>query len=272
MKKTIAFIAMMMACLLCVSCGLRPAVNGQKDEIQINIQNDTAEQLKRIGITYCIGEETLGTIGVENADGSLLGNDALAFCLTKEDIPDDADLSEFRMEVSVTDADGETYDVSSLSFVPEFGEEYHFVLKSMDGCYLLWPAQTANMPGLPEEYLGLLEGSIDLTGPWHLDEEKNNLDAFRDIFPAYAEFGASMEIKSDGQISWYIGAEGGQGTYEQEADTLTVNMTGDVSGQPETVTLLVIPLGENVYLMMESNDTAVFWAHGDSGELNAAGE
>ena len=140
------------------------------------------------------------------------------------------------------------------------------------GCYSLCPVLDGNGIGLPEEFLGLLEGSIDLTGPWHLDEEKNDLGAFQDIFPAYAELGASMEIGSDGQISWYIGAQGGSGTYTQEPDALTVNMTGDVSGQPETVTLLVIPCGEGVYLMMDSNDTAVFWAYGDSGELNAAGE
>lgn len=264
MKKAIAII-MMMACLLCVGCGTGSAVNEQKHEIKINIQNDTSEQLKRIGITYCIGEEALGTIGVENADGSLLGNDGLAFSLTKEDIPDGADLSKFKMEVSVTDAEGRAYDAGALAFAPEFGKEYSFVLKSVDGCYSLWSAQSDDMLGLPED-------GADLTGPWHLDEEKNDLNAFQDIFPAYAELGASMEIRSDGQISWYIGAEGGSGTYTQEADVLTVNMTGDVSGQPETVTLLVIPYGEGVYLMMDSNDTAVFWAYGDSGELNAAGE
>ena len=269
MKKTIAIIAMMALCLCCISCGTKAE---EKGGITINIKNEAAEQLKRIGVTYCLGDEALGTLGVEHADGSPLGNDSLAFCLTKEDIPADADLSDFRMGVSVTNADGATYDVCSLAFAPEFGKEYDFILKSADGCYSLWPAQNDNMLELPEEFLGLLEGSIDLTGPWHLDEEKNNLNAFQDIFPAYAELGASMEIKSDGQISWYIGAEGGSGTYTQEADALTVNMTGDVSGQPETVTLLVIPYGEAVYLMMDCNDTAVFWAYGDSGELNAAGE
>lgn len=272
MKKTIAIIAMMMACLLCVSCGIGLTAGEHKKEIQISIQNDTAEQLKRIGLTYYIGEEALGTIGVENADGSLLDNDGLAFSLTKEDIPDGADLSKFKMEVSATDAEGRAYDAGALSFIPKFGEEYHFSLKSMEGGYLLCPVLDGKGIGVPEEFLGLLEGSIDLTGPWHLDEEKNDLNAFQDIFPAYAELGASMEIKSDGQISWYIGTEGGSGTYTQEPDALTVNMTGDVSGQPETVTLLVIPYGEGVYLMMDSNDTAVFWAYGDSGELSAAGE
>lgn len=269
MKKLAAIFVIMALCLCCISCGTKAEGN---DGITINIKNEAAEQLKSIGITYCIGEEALGTLGVEHADGSPLGNDGLAFILTKEDIPDGTDLSKFRMEVSVTDAEGQTYDVCTLAFVPEFGEEYHFLLKSEDGSYSLRMVQNGVEINFPEGEIPEEAGSIDLTGPWHLDEEKNDLTAFQDIFPAYAEFGASMEIKSNGQIDWYIGAEGGSGTYTQEGDALTVNMTGDVSGQPETVTLLVIPYGEAVYLMMDCNDTAVFWAYGDSGELNAAGE
>ena len=49
----------------------------------------------------------------------------------------------------------------------------------------------------------------DLTGPWHLDTYRNDLSDFSSLFAGYAEFGATMEIRSNGQISWYIGAEGG---------------------------------------------------------------
>ena len=43
--------------------------------------------------------------------------------------------------------------------------------------------------------------TVELTGPWHLDSEKNDLAAFADLFPGYGEWGAGMEIRSNGQMS-----------------------------------------------------------------------
>ena len=52
----------------------------------------------------------------------------------------------------------------------------------------------------------------DLVGPWHLvEDEKDNATAMEAI-PGAMEFGSSMEITSDGHISWYIGADGSIGT------------------------------------------------------------
>lgn len=110
-----------------------------------------------------------------------------------------------------------------------------------------------------------------IAGSWHLDSEKNDLKEFSDIFPAYAEFGASMEIKSNGQISWYIGAEGGSGTYTQDGDTLMADIVTDVDKQPLTVIFHLISDVENVRLEMDYNGRKVYWAYGDSGEPSAAG-
>lgn len=114
--------------------------------------------------------------------------------------------------------------------------------------------------------------SIELSGPWHLDSERNDLTAFQDIFPAYAEFGAGMEIKSDGQLSWYIGIEGGSGTYTQDGDVLTADLVSDIEQKPITVVFHVILDNETASLMMEYNETSVYWIYGESGEPNAAGE
>lgn len=111
-----------------------------------------------------------------------------------------------------------------------------------------------------------------IAGPWHLDSEKNDLTAFPDSFSAYAEFGASMEIKSNGQISWYIGAEGGSGTYTQDGGTLTADIVTDVDQQPVTVIFHLISDGEIVQLEMDYNGTNVYWAYGDSEGPSAAGE
>ena len=56
----------------------------------------------------------------------------------------------------------------------------------------------------------------DLVGPWHLvEDEKDNATAMEAI-PGALEFGSSMEITSDGHISWYIGADGGTDTWTDE--------------------------------------------------------
>ena len=79
-----------------------------------------------------------------------------------------------------------------------------------------------------EEESEQAEVSVDLVGPWHLDSEKNDLNAFEEIFPAYAEFGAGMEIKSNGQMSWYIGAAGGCGSYSLTGDILHAELISDM--------------------------------------------
>ena len=67
----------------------------------------------------------------------------------------------------------------------------------------------------------------DLVGPWHLvEDEKDNATAMEAI-PGAMEFGSSMEITSDGHISWYIGADGGTGTYSLSGDILSADMTND---------------------------------------------
>ena len=55
-------------------------------------------------------------------------------------------------------------------------------------------------------------------GLWHLDEG-SDLEALSGYFPGAAEFGSGMEIRSDGSISWFIGADGAAGTYTYDGDT-----------------------------------------------------
>lgn len=71
----------------------------------------------------------------------------------------------------------------------------------------------------------------ELVGPWRLDSKKNDLAAFSDsqnLFPGYGEWGASMEIRSNGQMSWYIGAEGWHGIYAVRDGVLHAQLTSDL--------------------------------------------
>ena len=48
----------------------------------------------------------------------------------------------------------------------------------------------------------------DLVDPWHLAEDEKDISTAIEALPGAMEFGNSMEVTSDGHISWYIGADG----------------------------------------------------------------
>lgn len=102
----------------------------------------------------------------------------------------------------------------------------------------------------------------DLVGPWHLDKEKNDLSAIEsawDIFPGYAEWGAGMEIRSDGFMSWNIGAVGGPGTYCIEGNVLhTAQFTEDHREIPLDFAIM----GKDE-LKMTYADMEITWVYGD---------
>ena len=105
--------------------------------------------------------------------------------------------------------------------------------------------------------------SIELAGPWHLDDEKNDLTAFAeslDLFPGYGEWGASMEIRSNGQMSWYIGAEGWHGTYTVEGEVLHAQLTSDLERTEQLWDFRITTESE---LEMEDNGMTIYWAYGD---------
>ena len=105
--------------------------------------------------------------------------------------------------------------------------------------------------------------SIELTGPWHLDSEKNDLTAFADRFPGYAEWGASMELTGDGQMSWYIGAAGGHGTYAREDDLLHAALVGDMEQKEMPMDFHITVENEEAVLEMDYEDMTIYWVYGD---------
>ena len=84
---------------------------------------------------------------------------------------------------------------------------------------------------------------IELIGPWHLDGEKNDLAAFADslgLFPGYGAWGAGMEIRSNGQLSWHIGAESWHGTYTVEDGILRAQLASDSEQSPRLWDLRIL--------------------------------
>lgn len=108
------------------------------------------------------------------------------------------------------------------------------------------------------------ELSLDsLIGPWHLAED-TDLETLSEVFPGAAEFGSCMEIRSDGNISWYIGADGAVGTYVIEGGALTADVTGELDGEAYRITLRQ---PESETLTMTFKDVALVWTYGDGGSL-----
>lgn len=114
--------------------------------------------------------------------------------------------------------------------------------------------------------------AVDFVGPWHLDKEKTNISAIDsawETFPGYGEWGASMEIRSNGQMSWYIGAVGGSGIYTVEGDVLHAELTDSMEQKEVTMDFLII--GKDAIKMMYA-DTEIIWAYGDQEDIPANGE
>lgn len=108
--------------------------------------------------------------------------------------------------------------------------------------------------------------SVELAGPWHLDEEKNDLTAFAnslDLFPGYGEWGASMEIRNDGQMSWFIGAEGWHGSYTVEGEVLHAQLTSDSEQEELLWDFRITTQNETAELEMDYNDMTIYWTYGD---------
>ncbi len=106
--------------------------------------------------------------------------------------------------------------------------------------------------------------SVDsLVGPWHLADD-TDLETLSEVFPGAAEFGSGMEIRSDGRISWYIGADGVMGTYVIEGNALTADVTGELDGEAYRITLRQ---PEPETLAMTFKDVELVWTYGDGGSL-----
>ena len=125
-----------------------------------------------------------------------------------------------------------------------------------------------------EKAEGPVQQGIELAGPWHLDSEKNDLAAFADpldLFPGYGEWGAGMEIRSDGQMSWYIGAEGWHGTYTVEDGVIHAQMTSDLEQTSRVWDFRITEENGVAELEMDDQDMTICWAYGDREDTPAMG-
>ena len=129
--------------------------------------------------------------------------------------------------------------------------------------------QSANTAATEES----IQLNYELIGPWHLDGSKNDLDAFAnslELFPGYGEWGASMEIRGNGEMSWYIGAESWHGTYSVEANTLHAFLTSDLEQIPQNWDMRITSENGTTGLEMAYQDMTIYWVYGDHEDTGLA--
>ena len=100
----------------------------------------------------------------------------------------------------------------------------------------------------------------ELVGPWHLEEETN---AIFDVFPGAMEFGSTMEIRSNGTIAWYIGADGGAGTYSVDGSVLHCELTNAMDNSPMTMDFTAKRQDGQLFLTTVYRDMELCWRWGE---------
>lgn len=111
----------------------------------------------------------------------------------------------------------------------------------------------------------------ELVGPWHLEPEENDEAAINEAFSGAMEFGNNMEITGDGNISWYIGAEGGSGTYTLDGGSLRAETTSDLDGSAMTLELRAERTDGELSLILEVKGLSLCWSQ-DEGETGKGEE
>ena len=111
----------------------------------------------------------------------------------------------------------------------------------------------------------------DLVGPWHLAEDEKDNSTAIEALPGAMEFGNSMEITSDGHISWYIGADGGTGTYSLSGDILSADMTNDFDQSFMKMEFTAEKTDDGTFLYTEYKGLLLCWSQGE-GETGKGGD
>ena len=101
-----------------------------------------------------------------------------------------------------------------------------------------------------------------LAGYWHLSDSGNRMSVLREFFPGLKTNGACMEIRANGQISWYMGETGGTGTFQIDGNRLEASLTGDPDGQPMHLTLVYSEKNGRRTLAMDVKSMLVYWSPG----------
>ena len=121
MKRLLAFLAILALLISLGGCGKR--------EMTVTIINLCDEDIFAARMEYAICDDAVGEVSLspEN-DAALLKGETLRFAFTKQDMPDGADLRDFRFELFLLLEDGTEVSVGTLGVAAEWGGEYGYAV------------------------------------------------------------------------------------------------------------------------------------------------
>ena len=75
-----------------------------------------------------------------------------------------------------------------------------------------------------------------------------------------------MEIRDDGQMSWYIGADGWHGTYSVEDDAIHAQLISDSEQSQQLRDFRITIEKGTAMLEIDYEDMTIYWAYGDQDD------
>lgn len=276
MKKAIVIILIFVMSMSFAACTDK-STTVDEDMAVFTVCNNIDNQIYAIGISCLESVNAACSAAVRGADGKPLSNNSeFDFRLRKSDLPEDADLRCFGLKFYVDDSGGYDKEVATAYFPLEYGKNYYFNISGGAEKYTVSSNDAVTILLNDEDNTAQTEDdnvikTDALTGPWHLDENMNDLKAFEMLFPGYAEWGSGMEIRSNGMMSWYIGAEGGNGSYQFDGKSLALEYVSTLSDTKASVSMSAKIINDILTLEMPYGDINIIWIYGDNGEIPAYG-
>ena len=240
------------------------AENEKETVLTVRIVNQSAVNLYSIAVSYSVNDETLGSKACEQIIKNV-GQAVYEFDFVPDELPA-APIDTLRLEVFAAEKSGEDYSDCGSAVIksPQPGAVYTLALNGGEVAALTLSTAERDVEIFASVQAAQTELSVDsLVGPWHLADD-TDLETLSEAFPGAAEFGSGMEIRSDGRISWYIGADGAIGTYILEGSVLTADVTGELDGEAYRITLRQ---PEPEKLTMTFKGVELVWTYGDGGSL-----
>ncbi len=270
MKHTISII-LTLAVILSVLTGCDTAGQQAENEeetvvLTVRILDQSAVNLYGIAASYSAKGETLGSILKVCELVDKKANQAVyEFNFVPDELPA-APIDSFRLDVFAAEKAGEDFSDCGSAVIqsPQPGGVYTLALNGEDVAALTLSTEERNVEIIASVQTAQTDLSADsLLGLWHLADD-TDLETLSEAFPGAAEFGSGMEIRSDGRISWYIGADGAMGSYVIEGNILTADVTGELDGKAYRITLRQ---PEPEKLIMTFKDAELVWTFGEDDSL-----
>lgn len=99
-----------------------------------------------------------------------------------------------------------------------------------------------------------------LVGPWYLDTAKNDMADLRVLFGTSMASGTSLEVRSNGQIGFSLGAgAGGSGSYSFDGSALHGQFITYSGSEELACDFAVVKEGDALWLAQSIYDTTIYW-------------